>query len=470
MSEKTNHYRLSRRDAIKTMLAGGAGLWVALNLPDWMFQNQYTEWFGENIWGYGEAMVRASIPRKTLQLQIDPGFLAAPYEVTLTHIIAPRENSQLESLFSNSYDAAVPNQAIFEAAKYLKEQSQEAIYAPPNSTGSLGIIIASMYPEKVLARKAASIEYRKLLKEVDPNQETNAELSKDGSIQWKIGDKYGGAGKAVALSEKPLKFVYKNGGEDDFVGMTPRQWLKSTTGKTVKKAYCTNSFAGVSLEHTVPSVWIAETTEGPVALAGNYANLSTFAYSPQVVNNNAVLDPIQRNVLVTPSPFTHFGEKLTRHQATVLSQMSEKGFNQWKTAYPGIRHSVNGLGDTMVYNSQTGLFQFVNYENREKTISGLSESEIWTTPGETFTVDGPNHYRGVNIFGTPWDLTLNGMMLVPEKDGFRPVSFITTDQNMRFSLFQAQEMVQQIGRKMGVPKGSAFVNWDRHGAGGLFMA
>lgn len=474
MTRKESHRSyLSRRDALKLMGAGLGGLWVALNLPDWMHKEGQptTDWYKEIIWGYASAAVRAAIPEKVLQLRVNPTFNVTPYNVTLSHIVAPYENGNIASLGANIYEAAIPNQTIFEAAKYLREMASNEIYAPPNSTGAMGIVTAAMYPEKVIARKMASLESSRVLENVDPAQVPSVQVLGEGQISWQINESYGGEGKIIPISDnQPIMFVHnsQSAQEGDVVGMTPRQWLSSTTGVSAIEAIHANHHAGISLEHTCPSAWIAKTDGKFVALAGNYANLGTFSYSPQVFSD-AKLRAVQRNTLLTPSPFTYFGENIYEHEAQILSGMPEMGFNQWKNDYPQLKYAVNGFGDTMVYNSETGLFRFVNKDEREETLLGLSPNEVWTTPGETFPTEGKNQYEGAVIFGNKWDLTLNGMMLVPERDGYRPTAFITTDQNKRFSLFQAQEMVKQIGMEMAVSPNSAFVNWDRHGAGGLFL-
>ncbi len=474
MTRKEIHKgHLSRRDALKLMGAGLGGLLAILNLPDWMHnEGQFTtNWYHEKIWGYASASVRAAIPNKVLQIQVDPNFNVAPYQVTLSHVIAPYENGNMASVTANVYDAAIPNQAIFEAAKYLREVASNEIYAPPNSTGAMGIVTAAMYPEKVIARKMSSLESSRHLENVDPAQVPSVQVLNEGKINWQINESYGGEGRIIPISDnQPIMFVHnnQNGQEGDVVGMTPRQWLLSTTGMPAVEAIHTNHHAGISLEHTCPSAWIAETDGRFVALAGNYANLGTFSYAPQVFSD-ATLRAVQRNTLLTPSPFTHFGENISGYEARILSEMPEEGFNSWKNDYPQLKYAVNGFGDTMVYNSQTGLFRFINKDEREETLLNLSPNEVWTTPGETFPTAGKNYYEGAEIFGNKWDLTLNGMMLVPEEDGYRPTAFITTDQNKRFSLFQAQEMVMQIGKEMAIPPNSAFVNWDRHGAGGLFL-
>ena len=252
------------------------------------------------------------------------------------------------------------------------------------------------------------------------------------------------------------------------IGMTPRQWTQSTTQKPVVRSLCTSGYMGISLEHTCPSAWVANTRNGQVGMAGSYANLTTFSYSPQVVMDTT-LNVLERNIISTPSPFTHMGQSVSLSEAAILAEMPEMGFNQWKSKYPDIKYATGPFGDTLIFNAGSGLFHFVSKEDRQNVIANLGPNEIWATPGETFPTDGPNYYGGAKIFGTMWDPTLNGMMLVPEGSGFRPVAFITTDQNRRFSLFQAQEMVKTIGKQMKVPTGSAFVNWDRHGAGGLYL-
>lgn len=208
----TERKPMSRRTFMKAALVGLAGLYVASNVPDWFLNEQYSGWFKEGLWDYADAMVRANVPDKKLQLQVNPSVRAVPYDVTLSHISAPPENNHLtvsspfggaiyggKNGLANLYEAAVPNEAIFRTAGFLQEHIKGEIN-PPNNSGFIGVTLAAMYPERVIARKAASMEREKMLANTDPNVIPVVTFNEEGAFTWSIPNSNGGNGYIVSIS------------------------------------------------------------------------------------------------------------------------------------------------------------------------------------------------------------------------------------------------------------------------------